>query len=34
MAKSRQNKRYREEKEDREVPSKVAKNTYLARLAE
>jgi hypothetical protein len=32
MAKSGQNKRYREEKEDRKVSSKVAKDTHLARL--
>ena len=34
MVKSGQNKRYREEKEHRKVPSKVAKDTHLARLIE
>jgi hypothetical protein len=34
MAENRQNKRYREEKEVREAPSKVAKDTHLAKLTE
>jgi hypothetical protein len=34
MAERRQNKRYREEEEDREDPSKAAKDTHVAKLSE